>query len=108
MEVAGDLIAEAGDGGRVGEIAGEDGGLAAGFLNLFADLVEAGGVTGDEEDVGVERGEAEGDGFADSASGAGDEGDLGIESRHISIFYAKAGGGEGTCGQSGIAGGAER
>jgi hypothetical protein len=82
------LLAEACDGGGIGEVAGVNGGLTAVGDDLVANIVESLGIAGYEQDVGSERGEAEGSGRADAAGGTGDECDLGLEWVHVSIFDA--------------------
>jgi hypothetical protein len=89
VKVASDVFPEARDGGGIGEVAGEDGRLAAGFLDLVSDCTEALLIAGDDQDVRAEGGEAQGDSFADSARGAGDKGNLGFKRRHLSIFDAE-------------------
>jgi hypothetical protein len=91
LVVAGDLLGEARDRVGIGEVAGQDRGLALVGLDSVADLVEAARIAGDEEDMRAEGGEAERDGFANAASGAGDEGDLRVERGHG--FYFRCAGG---------------
>ena len=72
----------------LGDVRGDDVGLAAGLGDLGGDLLERGGATGAHDDLGALRGEELGDGGADAGVCAGDDGDLVCETVHGNPFSA--------------------
>ena len=69
-----DAVAKFGDGGFVGDVGLEAGGLGTGGFDELGNIGHGGFVAGGEGDVDAFSGEGEGHGFTEAAAASGDDG----------------------------------